>query len=613
MTDFLFPHETPREQQTVLMDAISKCIEDNKHIMIQAPTGLGKTAAALAPALTYALKHKKKVFFLTSRYTQHVLALHTVKAINERHDKHIVCADIIAKKNMCLFPQAEGYSSSEFTSFCKKLRENHQCKYFTGARKSNGLLTPDATLTVENLTRSFADATVIKDVSEASQLCPYEMAAEVARKADVVVGDYFYMFHPKIRDSFLKRIGCSIEDTIIIVDEAHNLPGRIKELASAKLTSFVTDNAIKEALVHDTPDANKVLVHIHSLLNRFNDISAPEQVVPKQWFIDAVKEEIEFTEAIELLDEAQAIVLDQKQRSFIASVHEFLVKWQTDLKGFVRIISKDEKGVTLALRCLDPRMMTADIAEAAQSVIMMSGTLEPLNLYSDTLGFRDAEKIRFDNPFPKENAQHLIVPQTTTRYAERTDQQYKDIAKICAEMVNKVPGNCAIFLPSYYFQKQVERYFTDQCDKTVFVEHASFQKQERTALLETFKQYKKSGAVLLGVANGSFGEGVDLPGDLLKCVVVVGLPLSKPDLETNQLIKYYDEQFGNGWDYGYIYPAFNTLLQNAGRCIRSSTDKGVVVYLDKRFGWPKYLRYFPKDTNLKVSAKPVDDIAKFFL
>ena len=130
--------------------------------------------------------------------------------------------------------------------------------------------------------------------------------------------------------------------------------------------------------------------------------------------------------------------------------------------------------------------------------------------------------------------------------------------------------------------------------------------------MEKFKQYKNSGALLLAAASGNFGEGIDLMGDLLKAVIVVGIPLQKPDLETQELIKYYDKRFGRGWDYGYIFPAIITTLQNAGRCIRSEDDRGVIIFLDERYTWQSYLKCFPKDKHFQITQEPLKLINEFF-
>ena len=131
-------------------------------------------------------------------------------------------------------------------------------------------------------------------------------------------------------------------------------------------------------------------------------------------------------------------------------------------------------------------------------------------------------------------------------------------------------------------------------------------------LLDEFKKHKEEGSVLLAVTAGNFGEGVDLPGDLLKAVIVVGLPLQKPSLEIKELINYYDKKFQKGWDYAYIYPAIIKVLQNAGRCIRSEEDKGVIIFLDERFAWESYYKCFPTDQDIKISKLYEKKVEEFF-
>ena len=145
----------------------------------------------------------------------------------------------------------------------------------------------------------------------------------------------------------------------------------------------------------------------------------------------------------------------------------------------------------------------------------------------------------------------------------------------------------------------------------MLIEKQNLSKEEKEKILDEFKKNKDKGSVLLAVSTGNFGEGIDLPGDFLKGVVIVGLPLSKPDLETQELIKYYDNKFGKGWDYGYLVPAMNKCLQSAGRCIRSETDRGVIVFLDERFAWPNYNRFFPKG-EVEVSTDYLEKIDGFF-
>jgi len=224
----------------------------------------------------------------------------------------------------------------------------------------------------------------------------------------------------------------------------------------------------------------------------------------------------------------------------------------------------------------------------------------------------NADELTLPSPFPQKNQLNLIIPKTSTKFSGRSKEQYAEIGRLTADMVNMIPGNVAIFFPSYYLLEQVYDAFFPLCEKTCFVEKPFMRKDEKEDFLDRFKTYKDSGAVLLGVITGSFGEGIDLPGDLLKGVIVVGLPLQKPSLETKALIEYYDKKFGKGWEYGYVFPAFNKTLQSAGRCIRSETDKGVIIFLDERYAWPAYYKLFPKDKNVRVTVLYEKLIKDFF-
>ena len=136
-------------------------------------------------------------------------------------------------------------------------------------------------------------------------------------------------------------------------------------------------------------------------------------------------------------------------------------------------------------------------------------------------------------------------------------------------------------------------------------------KLQKEQLLAAFRSHKGTGAILLGTSTGSFGEGIDLPG-VLKAVIVVGLPLQKPDVEARLMIEYYDDKFGKGFEYGYVLPAITKCLQNAGRCIRSETDKGLIIFLDQRYIWDSYFKCFPKDSNLRITKEPIKRIKEFF-
>ena len=332
------------------------------------------------------------------------------------------------------------------------------------------------------------------------------------------------------------------------------------------------------------------------------------------------KEEFKFQDYNEFKNNLLSIaeeVKEIKKRSSIASISIFLDSWLGQDEGFTRIVKKGflrtgKPFISLNYNCLDPSLITKPIIEDSYLTIAMSGTLTPTSMYKDLLGYGDVAQLEYESPFPKENQLSLIIPGTTTKYTARNKEMYEKIANYCSILTNNIPGNSLLFFPSYQMRDEIYSYMEPLCKKTTLLEQQGLNKQEKNEILEKFKQYKNQGAILLAASSGNFGEGIDLLGDLLKAVIVIGIPLPKPDLETQELIKYYDKRFKKGWDYGYIYPAIITSLQNAGRCIRSETDRGVIIFLDERYTWQNYLRCFPKDKNFRITKEPLKLINEFF-
>jgi DNA excision repair protein ERCC-2 len=207
----------------------------------------------------------------------------------------------------------------------------------------------------------------------------------------------------------------------------------------------------------------------------------------------------------------------------------------------------------------------------------------------------ETKEMTLPSPFPPENRLAIAVPKTTTKYTARCPEQYQQIGTMVAEMINKIPGNSIVFFPSYDILEAVKFTLSQKATKTLFEEVPRLSKEEREHLLEKFKSYHETGAALLAVTTGSFGEGIDLPGTYLQAAIIVGLPLQKPTKEVEALIAYYDGKFKRGWDYGYLYPAFNKVLQAAGRTIRTETDRGAIIFLDERYARPQYIRLFPPE------------------
>jgi DNA excision repair protein ERCC-2 len=451
--------------------------------------------------------------------------------------------------------------------------------------------------------------------SSAQALCPYEMSLMLAEKSKVIITDYYYLLHPRIRASFLKKINKKLEQAIVIFDEGHNLPARARELLTHRISSRMLQSAVREAKKYKYDDVALLLVELESALQNFAESlqAGGEKLVKKEDLIGAVEKFTRLDGFVAKLEAASDVIIEDQKKSSLGVIAEFLEEWPNGGEGFSRILSKDDKNVSLSYRCLDPALATKELFEQAYCTITMSGTLSPVQMFADVIGVPAVRRVvkEYPSPFPQKNRLAVVVPRTTTKFSQRSDAQFRAIADYCAKIANSIPGCVALFFPSYGIRDAVNNSFSQQCGKTLFLEQPGMTKEQKQEFLERFTQYKESGAVLLAVASGSFGEGIDLPG-VLSGVIIIGLPLDRPDLETQQLIEYYDKKFGKGWDYGYTMPALTRTMQNAGRCIRSETDRGVIVFLDERYAWPRYFGAFPPDWNLKISSDPLPEMQKFF-
>jgi len=617
LKDLFFPHENVREVQNKLIQEIDSCIKNKKNLIVHAQTGLGKTAASLPIALSYALKHNLTVFFLTSRHTQHKIAIDTLEKIKQLHKINFIAVDLIGKKHMCPIPGIDALYSYDFAEYCKLQREEKQCEFYNNL-KAKSKLSPKASVVMKTLKQNIpCDVEDIVKICAKEKLCPYEISLLLAKEASVIVSDYYYIFNPSIRKTFFQKTNKELEKSILIIDEGHNLPKRITDLLTQKISTINLKRAIKESKKFGFSEIAEQLNAIQEILEQSAPDDKEEKFIKKDEFLNKLKLIEEYETLIANLEFAAQEIREKQRKSYLGSIAQFLIAWQGEDKAFARILSKSEgrisEIISLSYKCLDPSLLTSEIVNKTHSTIIMSGTLTPTSMYQDILGFDKNKTIekQYPSPFPSKNKLNLIVPETTTKFTKRSQEEYKKIAKIVSKIINITPGNSAVFFPSYQLRDDVFRHLDPLCKKTIFLEKQNLNKIEKQELLKKFKSYKEIGATLLAVASANFSEGIDLP-NILKAVIVVGLPLQKPNLETAKLIDYYDQKFGRGWDYGYIFPAITKCLQSAGRCIRSETDRGVIVFLDERFAWQNYKKCFPSESNMIITKLYEDRIKEFF-
>jgi DNA excision repair protein ERCC-2 len=610
----LFPFASMRESQKDLVKDVTNALETGSNLLANAPTGIGKTAAALSPALEYALENGKTVLFLTPRHSQHDIALETLKKLREKREFRV--SDVIGKKWLCSF-DVDDFSSGEFTDFCRSMVTDERCPYFKATRTDDRTITKEAEKKLKVVNNELFHAEEFKKKFSKSY-CSYEMLMEAAKTSDVIVADYYHIFSPA-RAATLARIKKDPEDLILIVDEGHNLPSRVRSLMSERITTFSVLSAEKEARVHGQEEAEDIAVAVYNILNVMQKGLEGEGYAKKEDFLYELKERAGSLDEIkETLESAAEYIRKKQKKSFIASLLKFIESWKDAEEGFTRVVKKGhtrsgKSFVTLSLTCLDPSLYTKEIIESAHSTILMSGTLFPQKMYSDILGFPENTEIKsYDSPFPSANRLNVIIPETSTKYSRRTEENFTKMAEHITTCVNKIKGNCAVFFPSYYIRDMLYQKMKDNIIKPVLLEEQNSNKEKRKELYNKFVSLHKKGAALFGVQAGSFSEGIDLAGDFLNGVIVVGIPLERPDLITKSLIDYYDLRFQRGWDYGYAYPAMIRCLQAAGRCIRTENDRGVCIFIDERFMWGNYKKVFPADMKFTVTKEPELEINSFW-
>ena len=606
-----WPFDRVREGQTDFLADARHAVERGKHLLAHAPTGIGKTAVALVAALDVALRTGKLVVFLTSRQSQHRIAIETVRRI-EAKGPRIPTVDLIAKHSMCLQEAAPSHGRP-FQEYCDFMVKSRSCGFFTRDNSAVVAAVLQRTLHVQELVQA----------SGACRVCPHKVAMDAASRASLVVCDYNYVFS-EIRERFLPRLGRSLDDLILIVDEAHNLPDRIRTHLGGDLSVMDLLKSAKEARSIDG-EVSHDLAAIAKALERFLVALPSERVARKEEFLDLVEGALAgggdrsgtYASFLERLAFAGGDATRRGAPSRLPEVAEFFRRWKDQDEGILRLVVPGSEG-KFSFRLLDPSVLSRSIFDRVHASILMSGTLFPEEMYADLLGIAPTRRwLRtYASPFPPENRLLLVHPHMTTLYTRRGTGMHDAIAQEIAAIAAAVRGNVAAFFPSYELLGEAHRRLRPaKVPKTILVERPGWTKSQRDGALEALRIARvDGGALLLGVQGGSLSEGVDYHDNLLAAVLVVGLPLSPPNLEGEALRDYYGRKFGpaKGHDYAVVYPAVNKLLQAAGRPIRSERDRAAIIVLEGRILEPRYARCLPPDFAPARSESPAADAAQFF-
>ena len=578
-----FPHNHPRPCQQQMMDAVGQTLQAGGHLMVEAPTGSGKTAASLYPAILHGLGAGQQVVFLTSKTLQQRMAVSVFRTLNA--SSAFRTAQVRAKEKMCANDRVLCHED-----FCPYAKD------YPAKMEKSGLL--------ERLRESLPhfDPDAVFAAAKQEKVCPFEVQLELARRADAITADYNYVFDPGAALGHLDREG--LASAVLLIDEAHNLPERARKIFSPELLQeqfrdvagrlLLQPGELFESLTRIVDDAAALLQESAASLEEpasIGEASPPTHGMRelwKQWEPAFVRYLSWKRETKLALAEDPVVDLHFAWQRFMAILNLFG-------PGFACVVERRPTGVRLALVCLDPARAIAPVFKAAASAILFSATLSPVEVTRRLLGLEKGRTtaMTLPPPFPRENRKVMILPQVRTTFAARA-QSYGPIAKLVAQMSDAQSGNALVLFPSYQFLEQVAGKMPPIRARLI-VQRPNLAEQERESIFKSLASAPPGGMLLFAVLGGMYAEGVDYPGELLNAVYIVSPALPQVSFERELLRRYFEETEQAGFEYAYLQPGMTRVIQAAGRLIRSETDRGVIALLCQRFLQEPYASHLPRD------------------
>lgn len=632
-------HKTLRDaQKEMVIDGINT-LSKQGFLLAAAPTGIGKTAASLASSIEVARNNQNQILFLTGRQSQHKIVIETVRSINSNLDKEISevkVVDLIGRESMCEdVDKMTGKCSCEdgIIESSRQSRRDDMKEYI--------LKNPNH----------------VDDIIERSKnkkICAWATARSAVKDCDILVCDYNHIFVENISESSLSAMGINLENTILIIDEAHNLPDRIRNGlerrailrvfrdARDEIDEFLgTKERVMKKLDLSENQDNFDIMGINEALRQMKKIFKQMNIWYKKKQSDLIKlgkkdmkiPTIEFIGEIDsILNEDLDAKIDKKYtmlRKLIKQLYRVKVEQdeeedekETASTRLAEILSisleylynpalvlvfdmlGDEGRVRSFL--LDPGVVSGAILASTSGAILMSGTLFPPEMYSDLLQIPEDKRIlmkEYESPFLGDKRPVLVAKDVTTKFTERNFHNTEKIRKHILSVVTNTPGHVAFFAPSYALLQDIlgdANWLPGYI--TIKEESNRMSKRMVNGYVDDLHRERrnKRQVLLAGVLSGKLAEGVDYPNNILDAVICLGLPLAPPSARQDALKEYYVQRFGNNkaWRYTSFQPAINSIMQALGRPIRKSEDRAIVILLEKRIMMRQFRNCLPKSIEL---------------
>lgn len=586
--EFPFPY---REGQRELVACVYRTIEQKKKIFIQAPTGVGKTISTVFPSVKAIGEGlADRIFYLTAKTITRTVAQECFSLLSGKEllFKYLT---ITAKEKLCCL---EGRPECNPAS-CPRAKGHYD-------RVNDSVYDM---LTHENN----MDRDTILAYAEKHQVCPFEMCLDAALFADAIICDYNYAFDPNV---YLRRFFSEgkRDSFVFLIDEAHNLVERAREMYSAVL---VKEDFLKVKQILKTesnksypPEIKYIFKIFIAALDRCNKtlLGFRRDCDDYQILTDISTFSFQLMQVInsfELLSrEVQSFPEQETVRDLFFAVRHFTNMYDGMNDKYQIVTDYDaERRFRIKLQCMDPSSKLEEAMDYARAAALFSATLLPVRYYKEQLSTtEDDYAVYAKSTFKTSQRKIIIARDVTSKYTRRNDTEYRKIAAYIEAFIAAKQGNYMVFFPSYAFLDSVYQKLNVPEDTTVLIQSSSMREEEREEFLGAFNTIPNgTKRTLVGfcVMGGIFGEGIDLKEDRLIGTAVVGTGLPQVCHERELFKNYYDATKGKGFDYAYLYPGINKVFQAGGRVIRTIQDRGVILLLDERFTGRSYRELFPRE------------------
>lgn len=572
--EFPFPY---REGQRDLVASVYRTILRKKKLFIQAPTGVGKTMATVFPAVRAVGEGLgEKIFYLTAKTITRTVAEQAFSLLKEKGLLYKTIT-LTAKEKICFCEEAECNPDA--------------CPYAKGHFDRVNDAVFDLITHSGDWSRE-----VLEEQAKKHMVCPFEMSLDVSNWADAVICDYNYAFDPQ---AHLKRFFSESgkREYLFLIDEAHNLVERGREMYSASL--YKEDLLeVRKLVKAEDPKLAKGLSECNQQFLELKRECEHYQILKSVSHI-ALKLMNVLSKLEDYLEECKDAEKKKRVLDFYFAVRSFLNIHDIMDENYVIFSEMMEDGrFQIKLFCVNPAVNLQNYLEQGNSTIFFSATLLPVHYYKKLLSVeKDDYAVYAHSSFPQENKFLFIGTDVSTRYTRRGESTYQRFARYIAVMAEQKKGNYMAFFPSYRFLEEVHTCFLECVDHEVdsICQVSYMDEEQREEFLEEFEQEREKSLVAFCVMGGIFSEGIDLTDDKLIGAVIAGTGLPQVCTEREILKQYFNAADMDGFDYAYLYPGMNKVLQSAGRVIRTESDRGVILLLDDRFRAMRYREVFPRE------------------